>query len=456
MNIIQNYLKEKRENHLNELFSFLSLPSISALPEHKEDINKTAEWLVHSLTQAGLENASIYQTNGNPIVYADWLHAEGKPTVLVYGHYDVQPVDPLELWDSPPFSPEIRDEKLYARGASDDKGQVFMHIKAIEAILQTTGSLPVNIKFCMEGEEEIGSPALPIFVEENKEQLSADVIVISDTGMIEQGRPTICYGLRGLCGMEIHVKGPKSDLHSGLFGGAIQNPIAALSELLASFHDKNGVITVDGFYKQVTPLTKEEKEAFEALQISDESFIEQTGSPTLFGEEGYSTLERLWVRPTLEINGIKGGFQGTGVKTVIPSEASAKITCRLVPAQDPEEIVALLQKHMEAHKPKGVEVTIQLFDKGTPFVTPFDHKAIQAAGKAYEKVYKVPTSYTRGGGSIPIVAAFDQILNLPIVLMGFGLPDENFHAPNEHFHLENYDKGLETICHYWFELAEVW
>lgn len=456
MKLVENYLKEKRNDHLEELFSFLSLESISALPEHKEDIQKTAEWLVQSLTNAGLENASIYKTNGNPVVYADWLHAEGKPTVLVYGHYDVQPVDPLELWETPPFSPEIRNEKLYARGASDDKGQVFMHIKAMEAILKTTGSIPVNIKFCIEGEEEIGSPALPLFVEENKELLGADVIVISDTGMIEQGKPTICYGLRGLCGMEIHVKGPKSDLHSGLFGGAIQNPIAAISELLASFHDQNGVIAVEGFYDQVTPLTQEEKEAFEALQISDDSFIEQTGSPALFGEEGSSTIERLWVRPTLEINGIKGGFQGTGVKTVIPSEASAKITCRLVPAQDPEEIVALLEKHIESHKPKGVEVTVQLFDKGTPFVTPFDHKAIQAAGKAYEKVYKVPTSYTRGGGSIPIVAAFDQILNLPVVLMGFGLPDENFHAPNEHFHLENYDKGLETICHYWFELAEVW
>ncbi|WP_432806531.1 dipeptidase [Niallia circulans] len=456
MDVIQQYLKEKRKDHLEELFSFLSLESISALPEHKKDIDRTAEWLVNALTKAGLENAVIHQTSGNPVVYADWLHEEGKPTVLVYGHYDVQPVDPLELWESPPFAPEIRNEKLYARGASDDKGQVFMHIKAIEAILKTTGSLPVNIKFCIEGEEEIGSPALPSFVEANKKLLSADVIVISDTGMMEEGKPTICYGLRGLCGMEIHVKGPKSDLHSGLFGGAIHNPITALSHLLASFHDDNGVISVEGFYDRVISLTREEKDAFAALEITDESIIEQTGSPSLFGETEFTTLERLWVRPTLEINGIKGGFQGTGVKTVIPSEASAKITCRLVPAQDPDEIVALLKKHIEKHKPKGVDVTVQLFDKGNPYVTPFDHKAIQAAGRAYEKVYKVPTSYTRGGGSIPIVAAFDQILHLPVVLMGFGLPDENFHAPNEHFHLKNYDKGLETICHYWFDLAEVW
>ena len=456
MENIHSYLQMKRDDHLEELFSFLALESISALPEHHKEINQTANWLSKALTNAGLENVSVYETNGHPVVYGDWLHAEGKPTALVYGHYDVQPVDPIELWESAPFSPEIRDNKLYARGASDDKGQVFMHIKAVEAILQATGSLPVNIKFCLEGEEEIGSPTLPKFVEENKELLQADVLVVSDTSMIDKGKPTICYGLRGLCGLEITVSGPKSDLHSGLFGGAIQNPITALVELLATLHDKDGVITVDGFYDKVASLSAEEQKAFNALEISDESLLTQTGSKSLFGEKGYSVIERLWTRPTLELNGIKGGFQGTGVKTVIPSEASAKITCRLVPNQDPDEIIELLQKHLTKHKPEGIDISIELFDKGKPFITPFDHKAIQAASTAYETVYKVPTSFTRGGGSVPIVAIFNELLNLPVVLMGFGLPDENFHAPNEHFHLENYDKGLETICHYWYELAKVW
>jgi len=456
MENIHSYLQMKRDDHLEELFSFLALESISALPEHHKEINQTANWLSKALTNAGLENVSVYETNGHPVVYGDWLHAEGKPTALLYGHYDVQPVDPIELWESAPFSPEIRDNKLYARGASDDKGQVFMHIKAVEAILQATGSLPVNIKFCLEGEEEIGSPTLPNFVEKNKELLQADVLVVSDTSMIDKGKPTICYGLRGLCGLEITVSGPKSDLHSGLFGGAIQNPITALVELLATLHDKDGVITVDGFYDKVASLTAEEQKAFNALEISDESLLTQTGSKSLFGEKGYSVIERLWTRPTLELNGIKGGFQGTGVKTVIPSEASAKITCRLVPNQDPDEIVELLQKHLTKHKPEGIDISIELFDKGKPFITPFDHKAIQAASTAYETVYKVPTSFTRGGGSVPIVAIFNELLNLPVVLMGFGLPDENFHAPNEHFHLENYDKGLETICHYWYELAKVW
>ncbi|WP_141432373.1 dipeptidase [Bacillus sp. 03113] len=451
---IIDYLQTNRTNHLEELFDFLSLPSISALPDHTEDIQKTAAWLAGALTRIGMENVKIFETNGHPIVYGDWLKAEGKPTVLIYGHYDVQPIDPIELWDSPPFEAEIREEKLFARGASDDKGQTFMHLKAIEAILQSTGTLPINIKFCIEGEEEIGSPNLPVFVEENKELLQADVVVISDTGMIEKGKPTICYGLRGLCGLQIDVKSAKGDLHSGLFGGAVQNSIHALVQILHSFRDEQGVVQVEGFYDQVQPLTEEEKQAYEALQLSDDLFIKQAGVTELFGEKGYTTLERMWVRPTLEINGIFGGFQGEGVKTVIPAKTSAKITCRLVPDQDPEEIAKLLIDHIEKNKPQGVEVSVTMFDKGAPYVTPYDHPAIQAAGKAYEKVYKVPTSYTRGGGSIPIVAAFDQLLKLPIVLMGFGLPDENFHAPNEHFHLENFDKGLQTICHYWYELAK--
>lgn len=451
---IVTYLSNNREKHLTELKEFLAIPSISSLPEHKEDVQKAAQWVANSLSSIGMEKVEVHQTNGHPVVTGEWLKAEGKPTVLIYGHYDVQPVDPLHLWDSPPFEAEIRDEKLYARGSSDDKGQSFMHVKALQAILETTGTLPINVKFLIEGEEEIGSPNLPSFVEENKEMLSSDIIVISDTSMMERGKPTICYGLRGLCGVQIDVKGPSSDLHSGLYGGTIHNPIHALVEIVNSFHNKNGQITVDGFYDKVQELSAAEKEAYEALGIKDDSFIKQLGVKEMYGEEGYTTLERTWVRPTLEVNGIYGGFQGEGIKTVIPSEAHAKITCRLVPDQDPDEIAALLQEHIKAHTPPGVTVNVSLFDKGAPFVTPFDHPAIQAAGRAYEKVYNVPTSYTRGGGSIPIVATFDQILGKAVVLMGFGLPDENFHAPNEHFHLENFDKGMETLCHYWYELEQ--
>jgi acetylornithine deacetylase/succinyl-diaminopimelate desuccinylase-like protein len=451
---IITYLSENREKHLGELKELLAIPSISSLPEHKAEVAQAAHWVANALKEVGMDNVEVYSTKGHPVVYGDWLKAVGKPTALIYGHYDVQPVDPLHLWDSPPFQAEIRDEKLYARGASDDKGQVFMHIKALQAILETTGTLPINVKFLIEGEEEVGSPNLPLFVEENKELLSSDVIVISDTSMMEPGKPTICYGLRGLCGLQIDVKGPKSDLHSGLYGGTIQNPIHALVEIVNSFHNEKGQITVEGFYDKVAELTADEKAAYESLGITEQSFIDQLGVPDMFGEEGYSTLERTWVRPTLEVNGIYGGFQGEGLKTVIPSEAHAKITCRLVPDQDPDEILVLLQKHIQSHIPSGVMVNITLFDKGAPFVTPFDHPAIQAAGRAYEKVYNVPTSFTRGGGSVPIVATFDQILGNPVVLMGFGLPDENFHAPNEHFHLENFDKGMETICYYWYELEQ--
>lgn len=453
--ILDNYFAENREKHLEELKKFLSIPSISSLSEHKADMQKGAEWLANSFKEAGLENVIIDETKGHPVVYADWLHADDKPTVLIYGHYDVQPVDPLNLWDSEPFKPEVRDNKLYARGASDDKGQVFMHVKAVEALLQLDGSLPVNVKFLIEGEEEVGSPNLEEYIENNKEKLSADVIVISDTGMQGPGQPAVCYGLRGLCGVQIDVKGAKGDLHSGLYGGGVQNSIHALVSILESFRSAEGTIEVEGFYENVRPLMDEEREAYAALGFSEDELKQEVGVEELFGEKGYTHLERVWARPTLEINGIFGGFSGEGIKTVLPSEAGAKITCRLVPDQDPEEIVTKLKAHIEKHKPAGVTVTVSEFDKGKPFITPFDHPAIQAAGRSYEKVYAVPTAYTRGGGSIPIVAAFDEILGLPVVLMGFGLSTENFHAPNEHFHLENFDKGLRVIGDYYNELASL-
>ncbi|WP_210470549.1 dipeptidase [Sporosarcina sp. 6E9] len=452
---LDQYFTEQRETHLEELNDFLRIPSISALSEHKPDMQQAAEWLVNSLTKAGLENVSIDETDGHPVVYADWLHAEGKPTILVYGHYDVQPVDPLELWDSAPFGPEIRDNKLYARGASDDKGQVFMHIKAVEALMKESGSLPVNVKFLIEGEEEIGSPSLESYIVDNKDKLAADVIVISDTGMQGPGKPAVCYGLRGLCGVQVDVKGAKGDLHSGLYGGGVQNPLHAIVELLASFRDKEGTIAVEGFYDNVRPLSDEERAAYEALGFDEEDLKDEIDVPGLFGEKGFSYLERTWARPTLELNGIFGGFSGEGIKTVLPAEAGVKITCRLVPDQDPDEIVEKLKAHIEKNKPTGVTVTVTEFDKGKPFITPFDHPAIQAAGRSYEKVYNVPTAYTRGGGSIPIVAAFDEILELPVVLMGFGLSTENFHAPNEHFHLENFDQGLRVIGDYYYEIENI-
>ena len=447
------YFAQHRDTHLKELNDFLRIPSISSLSEHKQDMQVAASWLAAAMKRINLENISIDETGGHPVVYADWLHAPGKPTILFYGHYDVQPVDPLNLWETPPFEPTVRDNKLFARGASDDKGQVFMHLKAIEALFALDGTLPVNVKFIIEGEEEIGSPNLPPYVEKNKEKLAADLILISDTSLYAPGKPAVCYGLRGLTGIQIDVRGAKGDLHSGLYGGGVQNAIHALAQILASFRDEHGTIQVEGFYDNVRPLSEEERQAYRDLDFDEEALKEEVGVKQLFGEKGYSYLEQTWARPTLEVNGVFGGFSGEGIKTVLPAEAGAKITCRLVPDQDPDEIVALLKAHVEKHKPAGVDITISEFDKGAPYITPFDHPVIQAAGRSYERVYEVPTAFIRGGGSIPIVAAFDQILALPVVLMGFGLTSENFHAPNEHFHLENFDKGLRVLGDYLYEVA---
>lgn len=452
--LAKTYLTENKETHLNELKQFLTLESISSDSTHREDIKKTAEWTSGALTQAGLENVQVMQTEGLPVVYGDWLHAEGKPTVLIYGHYDVQPVDPLHLWETPPFEPTIRDNKIYARGASDDKGQVFMHIKVLEAILKTEGSLPVNVKIIFEGEEEIGSPSLDSFVEEHQDLLKADVLLVSDTPMLEKGKPSVVYGLRGLCGMQIDLKGPNSDLHSGLYGGAVQNTVHALVELLASLHNEKGQVTIEGFYDRVRELTSEEIDTFASLS-NDEALKDQLGVDALFGEEGFSTTSRLWARPTLEINGVFGGFQGEGIKTVIPNEAHAKISCRLVPDQDPKEIADKIKTHLNKHIPVGVTLDIQMFDQAKPFLTPYDHPAIQAAGVALEKAYGTPVTYTRMGGSIPVVETFNTLLKLPAVLMGFGLNSENFHAPNEHFHLENFEKGMDALVDYLYELSEV-
>lgn len=454
MEEVKNYFKHHRSSHLSQLKEFLSIPSISADPDHKPDMGAAASWVEESMQAAGLENTAVMETGGHPVVYGDWMHAPGKPTVLFYGHYDVQPADPVELWETPPFQPDIRNEKIYARGATDDKGQVFMHLKTIEAFMQTKQELPVNVKFCIEGEEEIGSPNLDEFVEKHWELLQGDVLLVSDTPMLEKGRPTVCYGLRGLAGIQIDVNGANGDLHSGLYGGGVANPLHALADILASMHDDSGRIAVEGFYDQVLELTDQERRAYAELSYDEENTRKELNVPELFGEEGFSFLERTWARPTLEINGMHGGFQGEGIKTVLPSAASAKITCRLVPDQDPDEIVEKLTAHVQQKAPKGVEVEVTPFDKGRPFVTPFDHPAIQAAGRALETAYGTTAAYTRMGGSVPVIETFSQILNVPVALMGFGLPTENFHAPNEHFHLENYDKGLEALAEYLTEISE--
>lgn len=447
MSQLSELLAKNHTKNVEELSELLRIPSISSLSEHKEDIQKAAAWIANKLNTVGMEHVEIFQTKGHPIIYADWIHQENAPTVLVYGHYDVQPVDPVDLWETPPFEPTIRGEKIFARGATDDKGQMFLHIKAVETLLETEGKLPVNIKFCLEGEEEIGSPNLPTFIAENKEKLSCDAVVISDSDMWDRGVPAITYSLRGLCALEVLLKTANSDLHSGSFGGGVQNANHLLVQLLSTLHDSNGKVNVEHFYDDVIELTEFEKEQMKALGFDEEKLKQSLGLTDLTGgEKNYPYRERISSRPTLEINGLWGGFQGEGTKTVIPNEAHAKITCRLVNNQNPEKIQGFIKKHLEEHAPKGCVVKVSLQDTGNPFLTPIDSPMIQKAAEAYKNVYGKSPVYKREGGSIPIVSDFNQILNAPVVLMGFGLPGENLHAPNEHFNLENFDKGILTIC----------
>ncbi|TXK85825.1 dipeptidase [Paenibacillus sp. N3.4] len=450
---ITNYLEAHRDQHIEELKQFLRIPSISAIAEHQPDMIRCAEWIVASLQQAGLENIDIMPTEGHPVVYADWLHAPGMPTVLIYGHYDVQPAEPLDLWETPPFEPIIRDGKLFGRGSTDDKGQLLLYVKAIQAFLQTCGKLPVNVKFCIEGEEEIASKHLPPFVDKYKEKLKADVITLSDTQMQGPGKPALMYGLRGLAGFEINVDGANSDLHSGLFGGAVQNPIHALSKLLSSFHDEEGRVAVKGFYDRVIELSDQEREAFKQVEPDSNKVKTDLHVDALYGEKGFSFYEQTTSRPTLEITSVSGGFQGEGIKPIIPNCATAKIACRLVAAQVPEEIMDAVEAHIHAQSLPGVKVTLDRQLRGNPFITPINNPMMVAAAEAYEDTYGVFPVYTRSGGSIPIVEVLGRVLDAPVVLLGFGLPGENLHAPNEHFHLVNWDKGMETISRFWLKLA---
>ncbi|MFZ7944506.1 MULTISPECIES: dipeptidase [Bacillaceae] len=454
MSQLSDFLSKQHHENVEELKELLRIPSISSLSEHKEDIQKAASWIATKLENIGMEHVEIIQTKGHPIIYADWLHQENAPTVLVYGHYDVQPVDPIQLWETPPFEPTIRDEKIFARGATDDKGQTFLHIKAVETLLKIEGKLPVNVKFCIEGEEEIGSPHLTPFLTDNQEKLACDVVVISDSDMWDRGVPAITYSLRGLCALEFSLKTANSDLHSGMFGGGVQNANHLLIQLLSTLHDSTGKVNVDHFYDDVVELTEFEKEQIKALGFDEEKLKKSLGLTDFTGgESNYPYPERISSRPTLEINGLWGGFQGEGTKTVIPNEAHAKITCRLVHNQNPEKIQELIKKHLEEHTPKGCTVKVSLGDTGNPFLTPIDSPMIQKAAEAYQNVYGKAPVYKREGGSIPIVSDFSHSLNAPVVLMGFGLPDENLHAPNEHFNLENFDKGILTICSF-LELIE--
>ncbi len=455
MNNVIDFINTRRDQYLEELKAFLAIPSISALPEHAADTRRCAEWCADEMRRIGLQNVRLIDTPGHPVVYGDWLGAEGAPTILFYGHYDVQPVDPLELWQSPPFEATVRDGEIYARGAADDKGQVFMHFKAIEAHMTQNGRLPVNIRIILEGEEEVGSANLDNFIKANQEQLKADVVVISDSGMFARGVPSICYGLRGLVYFQIDLRGSKSDLHSGSFGGAVVNPNMALANILSQMKDRSGRIRIPGFYDDVRELTQEERDQWKRLPFNERQYAKELGAPKLFGETGYSTLERTWARPTFEVNGLLGGFTGEGAKTVIPAVAMAKVSMRLVPNQDPDKIAELFEAYVKKIAPKSVEVRVTRMHGGKAWMTEFDNPFVQAAGRAIEKGFGKAPVFTREGGSIPVVATFSEILGLPSVLFGVGLPDENAHAPNEKLDLGNFHGGVIASAYLYDEIAGI-
>jgi acetylornithine deacetylase/succinyl-diaminopimelate desuccinylase-like protein len=448
MNPALPFIEANTDRYLKELTELLAIPSVSTDPERVPDIKRCADWVASHMLGIGLQNVQIMPTGGHPVVYADWLGAPGKPTVLVYGHYDVQPPEPLELWTSPPFEATVRGDNLYARGASDDKGQVFIHLKAIEAYLKTAGSLPVNVKFLVEGEEEIGSENLEGFVREHAALLKADLVLISDSSMFAKGVPSICYGLRGLTYMQIDLVGPNRDLHSGSYGGSVLNPIQALSEIIAGLHDKNGRVTIPGFYDDVMKLSAAERAAYKKLPWSDRKYARDLGVRGLYGEKGFTTLERLWARPTLECNGIWGGFTGEGAKTVLPSRASAKISMRLVPDQSSARVARLFEKHIKKVAPQGIQVTLRNLHGGEPAITPIESPGVRAAVVALERGFNKKPLYQREGGSIPIVVQFKKILKIDTVLLGFGLPDENAHAPDEFLYLPNFFGGIRTVAHF--------
>jgi len=451
---VDNYISSNKDRFLDELIDLLKVPSVSADPAFSKDVLRTAELLKSRLEEIGIDKVEVCETAGYPIVYGEKIVDPNLPTVLVYGHYDVQPPDPLELWDSPPFEPVIKDEKIYARGSCDDKGQMYMHVKAVELMMKTSG-LPCNVKFMIEGEEEVGSDNLEVFVKENKQRLKADLVLISDTGMIANDIPSITVGLRGLSYLQIEVTGPKRDLHSGLYGGAVGNPINILCYMIASLHDENKRINIPGFYDDANEVSAEDRAEMAKAPFSEEEYRADLYINATQGEAGYSTLERATIRPTLDVNGIWGGYTGEGAKTVLPSKAYAKLSCRLVPGQDPDRITKLVQNHLMAIAPSSVKVKVTPHHGGLPYLTPTDFTGYQAAHKAMETTFGKAPIPMRGGGSIPIVAMFEQELGLKSVLMGFGLDTDAIHSPNEHYGVFNYLKGIQTIPFFYKYLAEL-
>jgi acetylornithine deacetylase/succinyl-diaminopimelate desuccinylase-like protein len=454
MEYIKEYIAEHQDRFLQELFGLIRIPSISSEVDHKEDMTKAAEYWRKSLKEAGADHTEIFQTSGNPVVFGEKIIDPLLPTILVYGHYDVMPVDPLELWESPPFKPEVRDGKIYARGADDDKGQAFMHAKAFEMMVKT-GNLPCNVKFMIEGEEEIGSAALPEFCKERKEMLAADIILVSDTGMISMDCPSITIGLRGLAYMEVEVKGPNKDLHSGIFGGAIANPINVLAKMIASLTDENGHITIPGFYDEVIEISHEERGEMAKAPFNEENYKKNIEVEELFGEKGFTAKERTGIRPTLDVNGIWGGYTGEGSKTVLPSKAYAKISMRLVPNQDHHKIAELFTKHFTSIAPLYVKVNVKALHGGQAYVSPIDTIGYLAASKAIETVFGKKPVPVRSGGSIPVIPQFEEILGIKTILLGFGLETDDAHSPNENYPVFNFYKGIETIPYFYHYFAEM-
>jgi len=443
------FVTKNRDRFLSELKEFIRIPSVSTLPAHRPDIDRAAAFVAGKLRGAGMEHIEVIPTSGHPLVYADWLHAPGKPTVLCYGHYDVQPAEPLDLWISPPFEPTERDGNLYARGAVDDKGQMYMHIKAIEALREVNGKLPVNVKFLIEGEEEVGGASIARYVAENQEKLRADVAVVSDTAMYAEGMPTLCIGLRGLIYLEVEASGPARDLHSGLYGGAAPNAVYGLIELLAKAKDANGVIRIPGIYDDVEEPAAAELDSWKGLPFREEQFLSnEVGSTALTGEPDRSVLERVWSRPTFEVHGIAGGFTGPGAKTVIPAKATAKVSFRLVPRQEPEKIISAFRDWVRKNTPAGIQTEVRVLSASPGLVVNPEQSAIQVAAQAFGDVFGKSTVFIRSGGSIPIVGDFATHLGIPTILMGFGLPDDGLHAPNEKYKIENYYLGIMTVAHF--------
>src|ERR1700730_8117854 len=450
---LAEFIEDHHEQHLAELCEFLRIPSVSAKSEHKPDIERAARWVSDKLSAAGFKKVEIVPTNMHPLVYAESLEAPGKPTILFYGHYDVQPAEPLDLWTSPAFEPTVREGKLFGRGTADDKGQVHIHLKALESLQRVNGKFPINVKVLIEGEEEVGSVSLWDYVQKNKEKLKADALVVSDTSMLGKGVPSITYGLRGLNYYQIELTGPAQDLHSGVFVGAVPNPITILAEMIANLHDKNFRVTVPGFYDDVATVSRQERKALNALPWKEKDFRKTVGAPALCGEKGFTIVEQLWIRPTLELNGIWGGYMGEGAKTVIPSKVWAKLSTRLVPNQNPAKIAKLVEKHIRKLLAKEVTCKFEVLSTGKPWVAPYSHPIFQKAIHSLESGFGKKAVFIREGGSIPFVTQMHDTFKVPCVLLGFGLPDENAHAPDEHIALENYFGGIKSVGLFYEQLG---